>query len=463
MTDRPDLTIDYSDPNALLAEYVSAYPYRNATSTELVNEDNPFRRPVRPHDLEFLNFARPVRQNRRFGLSMLIGHRMLRTAYDTSTILFAREDSPESERDRAELYAPRNRVLAAAAEPVLTDHLFGLIDTDIDTGSATIDEITRSLHDLIDRRRTGSLALQAALDARDASKAAGFLLAQLTAILPARQRSLARAAISEYPVVAPATDEHLYTEHLQSRQQAQRLVSRLEAASLNPQTTAYWQFFLATSMQRAHYLEFTARDGRRFGEFIGAVLHESATDGAQSEQLSGLHDSVYGIGAAAETGTGFGHDDVDRVVDALVAPLASVRGPVFVAGVLRGLTNAAANFDAWDEDLSVQLAWADALEEHMDKAEKLYHRIESEGIEVDLETFVESCEETSTTHVHNDTRLVVIEKGQMHFWNSPGVLIPMNEGDKVLIPSFRLHGSVVLTGSCTYHQPVITDELLASV
>ena len=37
----------------------------------------------------------------------------------------------------------------------------------------------------------------------------------------------------------------------------------------------------------------------------------------------------------------------------------------------------------------------------------------------------------------------------------------LNEGDKLLIPVSRLHGSTVLSGECTYHQPIIPDEMLA--
>jgi hypothetical protein len=35
---------------------------------------------------------------------------------------------------------------------------------------------------------------------------------------------------------------------------------------------------------------------------------------------------------------------------------------------------------------------------------------------------VETEEETSTTHVHDDHRLVVIEEGDMEFWNNTGLM-----------------------------------------
>jgi hypothetical protein len=34
----------------------------------------------------------------------------------------------------------------------------------------------------------------------------------------------------------------------------------------------------------------------------------------------------------------------------------------------------------------------------------------------------------------------------------------MGPGDMILVPKGRLHGSTVLSESCTYHQPIIPDD-----
>jgi hypothetical protein len=55
----------------------------------------------------------------------------------------------------------------------------------------------------------------------------------------------------------------------------------------------------------------------------------------------------------------------------------------------------------------------------------------------------------------------MVERGEMHFWNNVTHKIDLHEGDKVLIPVSRLHGSTVLSGECTYHQPIIPEEMYA--
>ena len=57
----------------------------------------------------------------------------------------------------------------------------------------------------------------------------------------------------------------------------------------------------------------------------------------------------------------------------------------------------------------------------------------------------------------------MIESGKMHFWNNITHQIELNAGDKVLIPLSRLHGSTVLSGECTYHQPIIPEEILRRI
>jgi mannose-6-phosphate isomerase-like protein (cupin superfamily) len=111
------------------------------------------------------------------------------------------------------------------------------------------------------------------------------------------------------------------------------------------------------------------------------------------------------------------------------------------------------------DDLITQLRWIDASEACRQKAERLQAAITRHNIAVELDTFVESWEECSTTHVHDADRLLIIESGEMSFWNCFGDLHRLRPGDKLFIPKHRLHGSVVQSGQCVYHQPVITAEI----
>ncbi|MGH3692690.1 MAG: hypothetical protein ACRDRX_01575 [Pseudonocardiaceae bacterium] len=224
---------------------------------------------------------------------------------------------------------------------------------------------------------------------------------------------------------------------------------------------AYWQFFLGSSLGRANHLNFLARQPERVGEFLGALAYKKIDDAASARALATVLDE--GLGTETEyfdDVTPLTSKSVDELVASLTIPLLRATEKQAVESFYAGFEDAHWMARSWDADLAGQLGWADQIEFYQEKAEKIDRKLKADEIDVDLDTFVETEEETSTTHVHDEHRLVIIEVGQMHFWNNVGKQVVLNEGDKLLIPTSRLHGSVVLSGSCTYHQPIISEELL---
>ncbi|NEE15602.1 peptide synthetase, partial [Streptomyces sp. SID7499] len=134
-------------------------------------------------------------------------------------------------------------------------------------------------------------------------------------------------------------------------------------------------------------------------------------------------------------------DGLRELVGRLLTPLVARYGDEVVEGFHQGFEDAARFAALWETDMVEQVTWADNIQEYQDKAIRIDKYLSDNNIVVDLDTFVESNEETSTTHVHNEHRLVMIESGQMHFWNNVTHKIEFNQGDKVLIPVSRLHGS----------------------
>ena len=78
----------------------------------------------------------------------------------------------------------------------------------------------------------------------------------------------------------------------------------------------------------------------------------------------------------------------------------------------------------------------------------------------DMESYDEPSSERSTTHVHDTDRLLVIDSGEMDFWHSLGAPEHFVPGDMLFVPRHRLHGSVVTTARCRYHQPIISEALM---
>lgn len=114
---------------------------------------------------------------------------------------------------------------------------------------------------------------------------------------------------------------------------------------------------------------------------------------------------------------------------------------------------------AASDDLVRQIAWAGHVEVHRALAEDYTRLIQAHALPVNMETYIEPSSERSTTHVHDTDRLLVIESGEMDFWHSYGEPLHFGPGDMIFVPRHRLHGSVVTSDQCIYHQPIVDRKL----
>ncbi|MER7550008.1 cupin domain-containing protein [Streptomyces anulatus] len=455
------------DPNGIVRRYAANAPFRSATAEELVNEDNPFRRPVRPHDLGFLDYGTPLTADRALRLSALLGHRMLRTVHDADLLFVPAGGDGHPSSDDAEAFRSLdNRVLALQAGQVLENHLFHWLDGERTPLEGGAEAVTRHVQDVLEERRARpGRALDVARSSRHRADAATFTLTQLTAARPAVQSAVGRGLLGDYGTAHPALRGLLLDDLRDRADREAHYRALLTGAGLSAEPYAYWQFLLGSSLGGANHLHSVSRDHARIGEFLGAWVHHRLDEAVTAAAYAEIFQEAFtGVDTAYFTRTPqLTGEAVAELTGSLLGPLVERFGDEAARSFHHGFEDARRLASLGDEDLAVQLDWADRLDEYKIKAEKLDALISESGIEVDLETFVESHEETSTTHVHDDHRLVVVEVGQMHFWNNVGQMIPMDEGDKLLIPAERLHGSMVRSGTCTYHQPVISDELLSQV
>lgn len=462
----PELFRQDVDVNRIVRAFAANHAFRAAQRHELATEDNPYRRPVRPDDLEWLDYSKPLAAANALKLSALLGHRMLRNVYDGDLLYLAPTASRAAATDKAAFYSTRNRLYSALVAPILERHLFTLLDSVREPLPETsLDGLARYVGQYYERRAAEpSRTLGVARSARNRREAATFAVLQLSAYAPAASAAVAGGLRGDYRQAHPGLHDLLLEEHAAWTSASQWYQDLLAAADLSATPAAYWQLYLGSSLARGNYLHFLARNRELALRFLGAVLHKQVDDQVTLPQF--VEVARAGLGLAAGPGPAYPtlpEASIPDLVARMVGPLAEASGPAAIEEIYTGFAGAAWLSSTWDHDLAEQLAWADDIPGYQEKAQKIDHYLTSENIQVDLDTFVESCEETSTTHVHDDHRLVMIEAGKMHFWNNITHQIELNTGDKVLIPMSRLHGSTVLSGVCTYHQPIIPDEMLARI
>lgn len=454
--------LDGADPNDIVKEFAANSAFRAANQEELTTEQDPYRRPVRPDDLEWLDYGVPMPAEKALLLSGLLGHRMLRNAYDADLLYLPPGANAAAAENGREFYSVRNRLLGALAEPILERHLFSFLEAERKPlATPGVEALTEELRGYYaERLAAPGQAFDVALSRKDRKEAATFLLLQVTAYQPAAHHAIARNALGEYDLAHPGLRDLLLRDYRDWVDRAPEYGDLLGQAGLKPATAAYWQLYLGSSLARGNHLHHLSRGHERFFAFLGAWFHKKIDDAVTARRYGAVLEEGLGIRTGLfDHAAGLEEKHIGALVEEVVRPLADRFGTTVVESFHAGFSDARHLAGLWDRDLSDQLAWADQISTYMDKAERIQRHITDEHIEVDLDTFVESCEETSTTHVHDEHRLVMIEVGEMHFWNNVTHQIKLVQGDKLLIPVSRLHGSVVLSGSCTYHQPIIPEEM----
>ncbi|WP_250470106.1 MULTISPECIES: peptide synthetase [unclassified Caballeronia] len=439
---------------SLIRQFAAATPYRSATVDELVLDSDYHRRPLRPEDFEFLKFRKPVRNHNVSRLPALASNRTLLSIYELDVARLPNDTSAAEWSRYADFYRDDTRALGAQIAPFLEAYAFEYLSLDADSTESP-DAAAARLMQIVDEESAFWERSFARLVRQDyLEEGLRFIMVQRWSLALSKRRALARASASGFFDSLPVDTRPTLSGDLPDDALLRRVAG---FAGLTREQHAYWQFYLPTSLAKCNLLYALARRPDRAFAFVGAAF------AAEAEWLA------FGIGlekaCAHLQPTSRKPADVvvrraelaARFAQALEHAAQQVNGAAVaqaVQGVIAG--ERLAERARWD--LSEQLRWLSAIRRYVEFAHRISARIDRECPDIDRETFVEPLEMCSTTHVHNDHRLVTIQEGDMLFWGNVGMQLDMHPGDMVLIPDGRLHGSTVTSPECTYHQPIIPDD-----
>ena len=445
----------------LIRQFASHDSFRSAVVEELELDEDFYRRPLRPEDLEFLKFQKAITAETVSRLPSLATNRLLLCINELSV---ARLPRSETEFERFEqFYADGNQVAAHRIRPYLENYAFSYLADDT-FAQQGVGASLAALESLFEAQLAHWKMLFDMLMRNDYLESGlRFILVQQWSLGASGRMALERAVASGYfASVAPQDWPRLDTEVLDDA----KMASVAEMIDVGRRPHSYWQFYLPTSLAKVNLLyALGSRPDRAFAllgaayvaevEWIAFCVALATACPHWLQSATPIADPARYLSAVK--------DKLSHA--ALVVEQKHGCAAVYRLGQGVGAKVKLAERARWD--LGEQLRWLSAIPRYCQWARKISERIESECPNIDRETFVEPREMCSTTHVHNDHRLVVIEQGDMLFWGNLGMQLPLATGEMVLIPDGRLHGSTVVSEECTYHQPIIPDawinELLASV
>jgi len=441
--------------------------FEDAQDREVLIENNPFRRPLRLHDIARQDFTGRLDKDGLTSNLALSANRILLNIYESDLLFLPPAVSETGWRDFARFYDPTSKVLGEIVRPVLENHLFGFLEDEIEFSGPWTANVLKdyflSWHDTC-RSASGEVAT-AILAANNPREAARFFLIQLAGDYLTEASAMGRNVLGNYGSGLSELFKVLIDEYGNGVHEAKHSTlyeGTLKSAGLHSGIHTYWQFYLPTSILLVNYFHYVSKNHSRYFRYLGALYNTEVSliyaTKSQSEMLRTA------LGPAVDTRYFDEHTHIDRfhgemAFDRLISPAVERYGTAIIPEILRGFEEWRLLQAAADSDLVEQIRFFDTIQSTRVKAEQLYGTIRSGALQVDLETFVEGFGERSTTHIHDDDRLLVIERGEMDFWPRHGDPMHVRPGDVLFIPRTRLHGSVVTTPECVYHQPIVPAGL----
>lgn len=447
-----------------------------ATAGELLIDGNPFRRPTRAKDLPFTSLDKPLLPERLATNTALILHRLLFNAYETDLLFFP--DCSNAVLDWTgfdAFYGPATQASVAAARPAVERLAFAGLEAEISLTGTWSPEVTRAyFNDFLDREKQRAGAddladpvVAALLQAQDPQAAARHYLVQMAPDFLSEASAMARLAPGAYGPLQSALFNVLIDEYgaaVHGAKHSTLFEATMRSVGLDPRPHAYWQFYQPSSLALANYFHYVAADKRHVFRYLGALFYTEASlvdvTGRQARTLRRIFGNTVDARYFDE------HHHIDRhhsnmVLTRLIEPAIATYGARAVHGILQGFEEFRLLQLLADRDLVDQLNWAGRLHRNDPKAAPFIEAWRNNAGSV--ETFRETRDERSTTHIHPDDRLLYLETGTMDFFPLAGVEVKLQAGDYLFIPRGRLHGSIVTSPECLYHQPILSAAEAATL
>ena len=417
-----------------ISKLSGGYCFRSAFAHELTSDTDFFRRPLRPEDVDLIDFARPLTSDGIDALQSLMSQRLLLSVNEGEEARPPVNSSPAALKDWRSFYDPGLRGLGRRVREDLEGISFHFLE-EASQGPAWHERFADwerdsdpFWKDLID-----SLAVAKYLE-----QGSAYLLIQAVPLwkgVVEREAGLAREVAAAWSAAPFAATEMALEAHLRE-------------LGLGTGRHCYWQFYLPGWLAIVNLLHRLGRSPVTVCEYAGARL-------VIEEDRLGLR---LALGLHGEAGAAVARRELIEQGRAIMSSLEAGLGAEAPSRAADGAGRMSHLLELARRSLKTQLAWLSGLSSAARIAAQISAKIERDAPGIDRDRFVEPREMCSTTHVHDEHRLVVIERGEMVFWGNVGMRHEMRPGDMILVPKGRLHGSTVLSQSCAYHQPIIPED-----
>jgi quercetin dioxygenase-like cupin family protein len=431
---------------------------------EWVNDDNPYRRQLRPQVLRHLDFSKALGVNQLLDYENLAANRLLTSIYESDLMFLPQAGLADKWDDFKRYYSPSNRALGEIIRPSLEQFAFGFLDDEVDvSGKWTRESMVEYLRSVEQAGGTSPASEKAIVNSSDPERAARMWLIQFAPDFLSEASPMIRNVLGNF---GPAQsewfkiiiDEYGYGVH--DTKHSTLFENTLRSAGLRTDIHHYWQYYLVSSLMVNNYFHYLGKNHERFFRYLGALYYTETT---LVDFCRGAADVLTrGLGADADVKYFTEHIHIDThhgrmALENLILPVVDKYGESVIPEIIRGVQEYQVIADLVDRDFADQIEWMDGGPENKKLHDPVWHSIESGKVTAPIAHLIEPRGELSNTHQHDGDELCHIVSGTMRFVSGHDSYQILQPGEGTVIRHNRLHGAIIESEECVYEIHSIGD------
>lgn len=432
---------------------------------EWTNDENPYRRQLRPQVLKHLDFSAPLARDKVLDYSSLTAQRMLTCIYEADLVLLPRTGMGTKWEDFRRFYSNTNRVLGERIRPSLERHAFGFLEEEVEvSGRWSKDSVEAYLRDGVEGEMAGASEAELAIEkSSDPERAARMWLVQFGPDFLSEASPMIRNVMGSYGPLQSEwfkiiVDEYGYGVH--GSKHSTLFERTLESAGLRSDLHHYWLFYLTSSLMMNNYYHYLGKNHELFFRYLGALYYAESTLVPFCRRSAELLDRVFDGRVDTQYFTEHVHIDQHHgrmALENLILPAIDAYGDDVIPEIVRGFEEIRALSKLADDDFADQIRWMDGGDHYRQLHDPVWAAIKSGRVTPPMAPLLEPRAELSNTHCHDGDELCHIVSGTMRFVNGLDSYQILEAGQGTVIQKNRLHGAIIESGECRYEIHSVGD------
>jgi quercetin dioxygenase-like cupin family protein len=434
---------------------------------EWLNDDNPYRRQLRPQALGPVDFSRPLTQDRLLEYDNLAAHRILTCIYEADLMFLPKRGlNAGTWDDFQRFYGADGRALGEMIRPALEKFAFSFLDDEVElSGTWTAASLEAFLRALGDRDPGGESLSQKAIEGSiDPRRAARMWLVQSAPDFLSEASPMIRNTLGYYgPLQSDwfkiVIDEYGYGVH--DTKHSKLFEQTLESVGLRSDLHHYWQYYLGSSLMLNNYFHYLGKNHDLFFRYLGALYYTETTLVEFCRRATDMLTRVFGAdGVDARYYTEHVHIDTHHgrmALEKLILPAIEQHGELIIPEIIRGYEEFKILEEIADRDFAAQIEWMDDGPRNKQLHEPAWDAVSSGRVAAPVARLVEPRGELSNTHSHDGDELCHIVSGTMKFVSGLDSHQILRAGEGTVIHHNRLHGAIIESEECIYEIHSVGD------